>query len=384
MDRSREIVRTVTDVSSLGGDCYHTIVSSDHPSLPNRSRSQLDARGLPIFTKTYQNDHHHRRHSTLDPHLDPTSFSRSSTSTGYSGDMPPPPPPPSAAYQQSRGSTVRSIRAQAIRRGLDLDSSLGNMSIALSSVSSGRSGYISRTGSSLNGSCKNSAVRRSTIDPRSLDLDSTSGGSGASRSGSGKSFALDKTPIGLADPPSLDSTFSPGFESTPRSQYEARVGYHRRKGSTLTPSARSSGSEQDRSHPALGYSTPAMAVIPEEVGPRLTHLDHWRWTTARANRVDSEDDELPSRIAHALKIYDEDAPSISGANASSVLIDEDDETITITPKPSKQRPGVPKRFRPRALGTPNKGTPGPDPLANWDTPQLADVPRRMARRQRAA
>jgi len=129
-----------------------------------------------------------------------------------------------------------------------------------------------------------------------------------------------------------------------------------------------------------------MAVIPEEVGPRLTHLDHWRWTTARANRGDSEDDELPSRIAHALKIYDEDAPSISGANASSVLVDEGDETITLTPKPAKQRPGVPKRFRPRVLGTPDKGTPGPDPLANWDTPQLADVPRnrKLARRQRAA
>jgi hypothetical protein len=361
-------------------------VSSDHSSLPNRSPSQLDARGLPIFTKTYEDDdHHQRRHSTLDLHLDAPSFSRSSANTEYSGDISPPPPTPPP--HQRRGVSVRSNRAQAIRRGLDLDSSLGNMSIALSSGNSGRSGYTSgssRTSSSLNIHGKNPAIRRSTLDPSSLDLDSTSGGSGASLSGSGKSFTLDKTPTGLADPLSLDSTFSPGFESTPRSQYEARVGYHRRQGSILTYSARSSVSEQDRSRPAFGYSTPVMAVIPEEVGPRLTHLDHWRWTTARANRVDSEDDELPSRIAHALKIYDEDAPSILGANASSVLIDEDDETITITPKPSKQRPGVPKRFRPRALGTPNKGTPGPDPLANWDTPQLADVPRRMARRQRAA
>lgn len=384
MSRSREIASTVTDVFSLGGGCYHTVVPSDHCPLPNRSRSQLDARGLPIFTKTHQNDDHHRRHSTLDLHLDPPSFSRSSASTGYSDDMPPPPPPP----HQGRGNPVRSVRAQAIRRGLDLDSSLGNMSIALSSVSanSGRSGYTSgssRTSSSLNIPGKNPARGRSTLDPSSLDLArSTSGCSSAARSGSGRSF--DNTPTGLADPLSLDSTFCPGSESTPRSQYESRVGKHQREGSTLTPSARSSVSERDRSHPAFGYSTPAMAVIPEEVGPRLTHLDHWRWTTARANRGDSEDDELPSRIAHALKIYDEDAPSISGANASSVLVEEGDETITNTPKPAKQRPGVPKRFRPRVLGTPNKGTPGPDPLANWDTPQLADVPRGLARRQRAA
>lgn len=126
-------------------------------------------------------------------------------------------------------------------------------------------------------------------------------------------------------------------------------------------------SDRDRDQLAFGYSTPSV--------PLLTHLDHWRWTTARANRADS-DDELPSTIVRALDMYDEDEPTIA-TNVSSVLVDGN-----VTPR---ARPGVPKRFKPRILATPNKGTPGPDPLANWDTPQLAHVPReRLANRRRNA
>lgn len=125
------------------------------------------------------------------------------------------------------------------------------------------------------------------------------------------------------------------------------------------------------------YETPQSQIVgSDSLGlPRMSLYDHWRYSTRPGSPANSSD-TVPTPVPGVIYRWASPAGSASLTNTSASLrsmstaaSSSTSTATTATPRAHVQ----PRRFDLRELLTPMQGTPGPDPLANWNTPQLNSI-----------
>jgi hypothetical protein len=130
--------------------------------------------------------------------------------------------------------------------------------------------------------------------------------------------------------------------------------------------SRSASLSTGQSNPFLsGYdNTPQLAVIPGQRQAPMSNYDDWRYSTRPGSPACSSDTTMSGIAGVEYGFVD---PSF-------------DLTLNATATPQPCLPSG-KRIDLRRLDTPLECTPGPDPLANWDTPQMNTLARGPVQRK---